>query len=123
MLFNKYPEGNIDENIKQNIAINSIERNLAGLIFDDHLKTTSLEKVKKIFQKKYNNCEVSKRYDVLEKIKESINDLNNRYLLLITNSSITEYLIYSKILNENNMNKFIKIMNYQYWQKNLIIKK
>ena len=107
-LFNKYPQGNTDENIKQNIGIYSIERNLAGLKFDDHLKTTSLEKVKKIFQKKYINCEVSKKYDVLEKIKESINDLNTRYLLLITNSSITDYLIYYILNNENEVKNIIK---------------
>ena len=107
-LFNKYPQGNIDENIKQNIALNSIERNLAGLKFDDHSKSTSLEKVKLIFQKKYNNCEVSKKYNVLEKIEENINDLNNRYLLLITNSSISEYLLYSKLCNENDIGNIIK---------------
>ena len=99
-LFNNYPQGNVDNNIKQNIAINSIERNLAGLKFDN-LKTTSLEEVKKIFQKKYNNCIVSKKYEVLEKIEDSINDLNNRYLLLITKSSISDYLINSIICNNN----------------------
>ena len=108
-LFNNYPQGNVDNNIKQNIAINSIERNLAGLKFDN-LKTTSLEEVKKIFQKKYNNCIVSKKYEVLEKIEDSINDLNNRYLLLITKSSISDYLINSIICN-NNENKYIKNNN------------
>ena len=110
-LFNKYPEGNIDNNIKETIGIYSIERNLAGLKIDDHLKTTSLEIVKKIFQKKYNNCVVSKKYDVLEKIKESINDLNNRYLLLITNSNITDYLIYYILYNENDAYNIIKDEN------------
>ena len=82
---------------------------MAGLKFDN-LKTTSLEEVKKIFQKKYNNCIVSKKYEVLEKIEDSINDLNNRYLLLITKSSISDYLINSIICN-NNENKYIKNNN------------
>ena len=100
-LSNKYPNGtydNIESNVKQNVGVNSIERNLAGLKFDTKPET-SLEKVKLIFQKKYNAINVSKQYDVIERIKENINDLNNRYLLLVTNSPISEYLIYS-ILSE-----------------------
>ena len=104
-LFNKFPEGNIDKNIKQNIAINSIERNLAGLKFE---KTTSLEKVKAIFQKKYNNCEITKKYNILERIIESMIDINNRYLLLITNSSTSEYLIYSMLNGKNKNNDLIQ---------------
>ena len=102
ILSNKYPEGpydNIEENVKQNVGIKSLERNLAGLKFDTKPETTSLEKVKLIFQKEYNSVIVSKKYEVIERIKENINDLNNRYLLLVTNSSISEYLIYS-LLNE-----------------------
>ena len=103
--FNKFPEGNIDNNIKQNIAINSIERNLAGLKFE---QTTSLEKVKEIFQKKYNNCEITQKYNFLERIIESMIDINNRYLLLITNSSTSEYLIYSMLNGQTKNNDLIQ---------------
>ena len=100
-LSNKYPNGFYDKiefNVKQNVGVNSIERNLAGLEFDTKPET-SLERVKVIFHEKYNTINISKQYDVIERIKENINDLNNRYLLLVTNSPISEYLIYS-ILSE-----------------------
>ena len=55
---------NIDENVKQEIGINSIERNFAGLEFkkgsEDSI--TSLEIIKEIFKKRFVNCEVRKKY-------------------------------------------------------------
>ena len=101
---NKYTKENIEKNVLQNIALNGIERNLAGLKFDDYHETTSLEKVKKIFQEKYNNCEVNNKYNVIEKIQENIHSLNNRYLLLIANSSISEYLIKYFLIKEKSKN-------------------
>ena len=103
ILSNKYQNNTyntIETNVKQNAGINSIERNLAGLKFNTKPETTSLEKVKQIFQKKYETINISKKYEVIERIKENINDLNNRYLLLVTNSATSEYLIYS-LLNES----------------------
>ena len=109
-LSNKSTEGKYDEidiNIKQNAGVNSLERNLAGLKFDTQPETTSLEKVKLIFQKEYNTIKVSKQYNVIERIKENINDLNNRYLLLVTNSPISEYLIYSLLEESYRIKNFI----------------
>ena len=53
MLTDKFPKeyNKVDENIKQNVALISIERNLAGLKFDTVPETTSLKKVKSIFNK------------------------------------------------------------------------
>ena len=82
-------------------GISSIERNFAGIQFDDNEKKTSLEIVKNIFKEKYPNILVSKEYNVLKRIKENINDLNSRYLLVISKSSISSFLL-SSILSEEN---------------------
>ena len=79
-------------------AIGSIERNFAGIQFGD--QKTSLEIYKKIFQKIYPNFPVSKEYDVLKRIKENINDLNSRYLLVASESSIGTVLLSSILENE-----------------------
>ena len=80
-------------------AIDSIERNFSGMQFDDKDKTTSLQEFKKIFKQMYPNCQVTKEYDVLKRIKENINDLNSRYLLVFSKSSVSPFLI-STILND-----------------------
>ena len=68
----------IDEHVKESIGIESLERNLGGLEFEDPTNKenglSSLEIVKKIFQKKYVNCPIGKKYDVLKRIKENIKD-------------------------------------------------
>ena len=68
----------IDENIKQEIGIGSIERNFAGLEFDGGL--TSLEIIKKIFKKRFPNCDVRKEYNVFEAICDNIKDKDGRNL-------------------------------------------
>ena len=95
----------IDEHIKETIGIESLERNFGGLEFEDGKNgISSLEIVKKIFQKKYVNCPVTKKYDVLKRIKENINDKGSRYLLLISKSSVSNYLL-STILSEDDVKK------------------
>ena len=92
----------IDEHIKERIGIESLERNFGGLEFDNGI--TSLEIVKKIFKKKYENCIVEKKYDVLKAIKDNINDKGSRYLLLISKSSVSNYLL-NTILSDKTVNK------------------
>ena len=95
----------IDDHIKETIGIDSLERNFGGLEFDDGKNgISSLEIVKKIFQKKYVNCNTGKKYEVLKRIKENINDKGNRYLLLISKSSVSNYLL-NTILNEDDVQK------------------
>ena len=92
----------IDELTEENIIISSLERNFGGLEFDN--KESSLGIIKKIIQKKYINCPIGQKYDVLQKIKENINDIGSRYLLLISKSSISNYIL-SIILNEEDVKK------------------
>ena len=93
---------NIDEHVIETIGIDSLERNFGGLEFDD--KKTSLEIVKTFFKRKYENCPLDKKYDVLKRIKENINDKGSRYLLLISKSSVSNYLL-STILSDKTVNK------------------
>ena len=91
----------LNENNLVEIGVNSIERNFGGIQFDDIEKKTSLEIVKDIFKVKYPPVNVTKEYNVLQRIKENVNDLNSRYLLVISKSSISTFLI-SSILSEDN---------------------
>jgi len=93
---------NIDENVKQEVGINSIERNFAGLEFDDG--KTSLEIIKKTFKQFFVNCDVRKEYNVLKTICENIKDKDSRYLLLVSKSSISNYLLNS-ILTSTELKK------------------
>ena len=98
----KEKEIDIDQHVKENIGVDSLERNFGGLEFDNGI--SSLEIVKNIFKKTYENCPVGKKYDVIKRIKENINDKGSRYLLLISKSSISNYLL-STILNDKSINK------------------
>ena len=81
-------------------AVSSIERNFGGLQFNDIQKTTSLEIIKKKLKDKYHTYEIRKEYDVLNRITENINDKNSRYLLVISKSSISTFLL-SSILSSS----------------------
>ena len=82
-------------------AIDSIERNFSGIQFDNGRKA-SLEIYKQIFHEIYPACEVKIEYDVLKRIKENINDVNSRYLLVASESSIGTYLLTSILEGEKN---------------------
>jgi hypothetical protein len=99
-------EDAIDEQVKKMIGLNSIERNFGGLELDN--KTTSLEMIKAIYKQKYEEVPVTREYDVLQKIRENINDNESRYLLLISKSSTSYYLL-MQILNEES-----KKRNYSF---------
>ena len=89
----------IDSHIIDQIAIESIERNFGGLRFNDIEKTTSLKKIKEILRTMYPSCQVRGEYDVIKRISENINDLKSRYLLIISKSSVSTFLL-SSILNK-----------------------
>ena len=79
-LLKRKKEGkDIDEYTKERIGIENLERNFGGLEFEDGIY--SLEIIKSIFKRKYENCPIEKKYDVLKTIKENINDKGSRYLL------------------------------------------
>ena len=88
----------LDENTLLECANNSIERNFSGLKFEDENKT-STEIFKEIFKKFYPQYKISKEYNVLARIIENINDLNSRYLLIITKSYLSTFLL-SSILSK-----------------------
>ena len=87
-------------------GVESIERNFAGLEFNDHEKTTSVGIVKKLYRRYYSICDINNNYDVIKRIKENRNEPNSRYLLLISKSSISCHLL-SYILENTNYNFFI----------------
>ena len=87
----------IEKHILQTIAVTSVERNFGGLYLDE--QTTSLEYVKRIVKRKYEGYIIRKDYKVFDRIKDNINDLESRYLLTISKSSISTFLL-SSILVE-----------------------
>ena len=74
---------------KEDLVLESIERNFGGLDF-------SVQEFKKIF---LETNEVSDKYDIKKNLIENINDNTSRYILIITKSSISQFLI-DTILNE-----------------------
>ena len=90
----------ISENDLVNFGEKSIERNFGGMTVNDEGEIiTSVEKFKTIFKEKYHTCKPKKEYDIIESVKENINDLDSRYLLVESKSSISRYLL-SSILSE-----------------------
>ena len=96
----------LDENSLVEIGVNSIERNFGGIQFDDKERRSSVEIVKDIFNTKYSSVNVTKEYKVLQRIKENLNDLNSRYLLVISKFSISSFLLSSILEEENKENTF-----------------
>jgi hypothetical protein len=104
----KYSNEDISEKDLINFGIKSIERNFAGIQFDEGGKLSSVEKVKKYFKEIYQSCEIKKEYDIIGRVKESINDINSRYLLVESKSSISTFLL-SSILSELNKDYYFYI--------------
>ena len=99
-------EKNIDKHVLEGLGVISIERNFGGLEFKDLNKTTSLEIIKKMFNKMYPNCVVRSSYDVLERINENIMDKKSRYLLVISKSTVSTFLLSSIISKLNKDSSF-----------------
>ena len=83
----------------QECAFISIERNFSGLQFENG--KTSLEIIKEKFIKNNQEIAIKKAYNVLQRIKDNINDLDSRYLLVISKSSLSNYLLSSILADED----------------------
>ena len=103
-MINKQKNNSLNEQTLLESAIDSIERNFSGIQFDSEPPKSSIEQYKEIFKTLYPNCEVKKEYDVLKRIKENIHDLNSRYLLIASESSIGSFLLSSILEEEKNNN-------------------
>jgi len=103
--FIKYASKKISDNINTNIendlpliGLNSINRNFAGLKFEQN-NNDSVEIAKNIYNKYYPN--ITKKYDSIKCIRENIEEDNSRYLLLISNSLESCYLLSSNLEHDN----------------------
>ena len=103
--FIKYASKKISDNINTDIekdlpliGLNSINRNFAGLKFDQN-NNDSVEIAKNIYNKYYPN--ITKEYDSIKCIRENIEEDNSRYLLLISNSLESCYLLSSNLEHDN----------------------
>ena len=104
---NQNKEGN--KEIETNIGKLGLERNFGGLKFiSEHSNkvTTSIKIIKDFYTKK--KCE--NNYEVLERIKENIVDIKSRYLLVISKSSASIFLL-SALLSEKPVSDKQKIDN------------
>ena len=97
----KEVDNQVNESTLMNIAIRSIERNFSGILYKDINPNASQEFFISIFKKLYPDYRYLNNNDILERIKENINDLDSRYLLVISKSSLSTYLISSLLNNEN----------------------
>ena len=95
-----------NENSLCKIGEESIERNFSGLYFNDEGKT-STEIVKNIYKEYYEKCNVSRSYEIIKRIKENREDKTSRYLLLISKSTESCYLLSSILGNNNNYTYFL----------------
>ena len=87
---NSYENKDIEE-----ICVSSLERNFGG--FDN-----SINIIKEIFYTFYISKTVKRGYNVLDCIKENLEDKESRYLLLVSKSSISNYLL-NLIFNKMNI--------------------
>ena len=94
----------------ENILNESIERNFGGL-------ENSIKIFKKLFKKYVPNIIEINDYKVMDCIKENILDSSNRYLLIITKSSISQFLVKS-ILDDLNK-KYIFYYGSNFEEDNL----
>ena len=94
-ILNEENDNYYENKIIEEICISSLERNFGG--FDN-----SINIIKEIFYTFYKNKTVKKRYNVLECIKENLEDKESRYLLLVSKSSISNYLL-NLIFNKMNI--------------------
>ena len=90
----------LSQNQKNFFIKKSIERNFAGLVFEN-TKETSLKRIKKYYRYFDDNVEIEDKYDVKDTIGQNIEDLKSRYLLVISKPSLSEFLL-TTILKEKN---------------------
>ena len=68
------------------IGLRSLEKNFGGL-------PDSINKIKTIFAEKFSEFTENTVYNVLQCIKDNLEDYNSRFLLLISKFSISPYLL------------------------------
>ena len=90
----------------ENILNESIERNFGGL-------DNSIKIFKKLFKKYVPNINEINEYDVMNCIKNNIQDPTSRYLLIITKSSISHFLITLILDNLNKKHTFYYGSNFE----------
>ena len=95
----------ITDNDLKDISVKSVERNFGGMKFEGN-PSTSLEVVKKLLKEKYIEINISKDYLVLNRIEENIKDSQSRYLLVISKSSISIFLLSSILSNLDKESSF-----------------
>jgi len=92
-LLDYYKSGKIVDSILIEIANKSIERNFGGLKFYYSDYQTSLQAIKDKYKEINKDFQVNKQIDVVSRIKENINDLFSRYLLFISKSSFSTFIL------------------------------
>ena len=95
LLDNNFPKENYEI---ENILNESIEINFGGLEF-------SIRIFKKIFKKYVPNINEVNEYNVMNCIKNNISDNKSRYLLIVTKSSLSPYLV--KLILDDLNKKYI----------------
>ena len=85
-MLNEEEDNSYENKIIEEICISSLERNFGGF-------ENSINFIKEIFYTFYKNKTVKRGYNVLECIKENLQDKESRYLLLVSKSSISNYLL------------------------------
>ena len=104
-ILEKEKNNNLNEQTLVESAVDSIERNFSGIQFDHNTKA-SLEIYKGIFHDIYPACQIKKEYDILKRIKENLHDINSRYLLIASDSSIGTFLLSSILEKEEKKYNF-----------------
>ena len=103
----EFPKDNYEIN---NIINETIERNFGGL-------ENSIKIFKQIFKKYVPNINEIKEYNVMDCIKDNIIDTTSRYLLIITKSSISHFLI--KLILDDLKKKHIFYYGSNFEEDNL----
>ena len=105
-------KGDNDDEILYKICMKNIERNFGGL-------ENSINEFKSYFNELFNQekkLEHLKEYELLECIKDNLYDKDNRYLLMISDSSISKDILNCMINEINNQiieNKNDEINNFE----------
>ena len=94
----KEKNNQLNEQSLMNIAIKSIERNFSGMQFEYTDPKDSQDYFIKLFKEIYPNFRETNS-NILDRIRDNINDLDSRYLLVISKSSLSNYLL-SSLLNK-----------------------
>ena len=85
--------------MERNFGLLGLERNFGGLVFES---STSIKMIKDIFN---NNELASNNYEILKRISENVKDKESRYLLVISKSSVSIFLL--KTILDTDLNLYV----------------